>query len=176
MKQNYFILTVVYLLLSIQNGFGQSDPYDAINRNLESHVESKLLWPWEDTDLIKGMRNAEISATYRLSFNDQHNSELAIDFSNFEKMVSAVYPREEVSGKFLAETLEKSISAEFKPVFEQANGENIFYMFSNGSKDQEEVYFLTSTKDNYELLYFKYKPNTREKDRLQFQIMNIFNN
>lgn len=45
MKQNYFILTVVYLLLSIQNGFGQSDPYDAINRNLESHVESKLLWP-----------------------------------------------------------------------------------------------------------------------------------
>ncbi|EOZ92125.1 hypothetical protein A33Q_4218 [Indibacter alkaliphilus LW1] len=175
MKRNYIVFTVTILALILQNGFAQSDPYEEINKRLETPVESKLLWPWEENDLKKGMKMSEMNATYRLAFNDQNKSELAIDFKNFEEMVSAIYFKDQVSGKILAETLEKSISDEFKPVFEQTDGEDIFFMFSNGDKEQEEVYFLASSKEKYELLYFKYKPKTKAKDRLQFQLENILN-
>lgn len=175
MRRNYIVLTVTFFVLILQNGFAQSDPYEAINERLETPVESKILWPWKDTDSKRGMRITEMDATYRLSFNDKNKSELAIDFKNFEEMVSAVYLKDQVSGKLLAETLDKSVSAEFKPVFEQVDGEDIFYMLSNGDKYQEEIYFLASSKEKYELLYFKYKPKTKEKDRLHFQLENTLN-
>ena len=174
MKKQYIILTVAFWVLIIQNGFSQYDPYEAINKSLDFPVEPKLLWPWED-DLLKGKNVSDFSASYKLTFSEKENTELVIDFTNIEKMVLAVYLKEQVSGKFLAEALEKSISEEFEPVFEQTDGENIFYMYSNGAQDQEEVYFLASSKDLYELIYFKYKPNTQEKDRFQFQLKKTLN-
>lgn len=175
MKKQYILLTVAFFVLSILSGFGQTDPYETINKSLETPVEPKLLWPWEDDKLDEEFEITDFSASYKLTFSEKENSELVINFTNFEKMISAVYLKEQVSGKFLAEKLEESISKEFEPVFEQSEGENIFHLFSNGDKNQEEVYFLASSKDKYELLYFKYKPNTQEKDRLQFQLQNTFN-
>ncbi|MFN3802392.1 hypothetical protein [Belliella pelovolcani] len=174
-KKQYTLLTIAFLVLINLNGFGQTEPYETINKSLETPVEPKLLWPMEETNLIPGLEKAEIKVNYKLQFNDANKSELSIDFDQFEKMVSAVYQKEEISGKLLAEKLEQSISQKFELVFEQTEGENIFHMFSNGEKDQEEVYFLASSKEKYELLYFKYKPNTQEKDRLQFQLQNILN-
>lgn len=175
MKKQYVLLTVTFLVLIIQSGFGQTKPYESINKSLETPVEPKLLWPWEDDKLDEEFEITDFSASYKLTFSEKENSELVINFTNFEKLISAVYSKDQVSGKFLAEKLEESISEEFEPVFEQTEGENIYYMFSNGSKDQEEVYFLASSNDKYELIYFKYKPNTQEKDRLQFQLQNTFN-
>ncbi|AFL84022.1 hypothetical protein Belba_1401 [Belliella baltica DSM 15883] len=175
MKKQHILLTVAFLVLSIHSGFGQTEPYETINKSLETPVEPKLLWPMEEIDLIPELKSVEINVTYKLSFNDPNKSELSIDFNQFEKMVSAVYLKDQVSGTLLAEILENTISDEFKPVFEQTDGEDIFYMFSDGDKDQEEVYFLATSDEKYELLYFKYKPDTNEKERLQFQIQNVFN-
>jgi hypothetical protein len=174
MKKQYTLLTVAFLVLINLSGFGQTEPYETINKNLETPVEAKLLWPWED-ELLKDANVSDFSASYKLRFSEKENSELVIDFKNFEKMVSAVYLKDQVSGKLLAEILEKSISDDFEPVFEQTDGEDIFYMYSNGDKNQEEVYFLATSKEKYELLYFKYKPNTKEKNRLQFQLKNVLN-
>lgn len=174
MKKQYIFLTLAFLVLIIQNGFSQNNPYEAINKSLDFPVEPKLLWPWED-DLLKGKNVSDFNVSYKLTFSEKENTELVIDFTNFEKLVSAVYLKEQVSGKFLSESLEKSSSEEFEPVFEQTDGENILYIYPNGAQDQEEVYFFASSKDLYELIYFKYKPNTQEKDRLQFQLKKTLN-
>ncbi|MCH7397425.1 hypothetical protein MM236_05470 [Belliella sp. DSM 107340] len=174
MKKQYILFTTTFLVLIMQSAFGQKDPYDAINMQLEKPVDAKLLWPWEN-DLLKDANVTEFSAYYKLIFDEKDNSELVIDFKNFEKLVSATYLKNQVSGKFLAELLRESVSDNYIPVFEKFDGEEIFYMFSNGSIEQEEVYFLATGKENYELLYFKYKPKTKEKDRLKFQLQNTLN-
>lgn len=99
MKKQYTLLTVAFLVLINLSGFGQTEPYETINKNLETPVEAKLLWPWED-ELLKDANVSDFSASYKLRFSEKENSEL---------------------------------------------------------------------------LYFKYKPNTKEKNRLQFQLKNVLN-
>jgi hypothetical protein len=168
MKNKALILTSLILMAIIPTIQAQINPYEAINENLVTPVEVKVLWPFESDQIIPGMSNLEMKISYKLSFEE--NTALVIDFNNFEHMQSAVYLKEQISGKMLMEKLNTTTAGNFESVFEQINGEEIFYMVSNNSAKKEEVYFLATTPTKYELMYFKYKPAVQEKDRLQFQL------
>lgn len=105
---------IIMFLLVTHLTHAQLNPYEKINRTLDSPVEVQ-----GEEELNEKIEISSFSDSYRLTLNmpDKHN--LDINFKNFEKLISAVYPDSLISGESIVEILESSIPKEYKPVFEQ---------------------------------------------------------
>ncbi|MFC0657631.1 hypothetical protein [Mongoliitalea lutea] len=175
MKNKVILLFSITLMAFTTAIKGQNNPYEAINNELPTPVEVSVLWPWEDGTSLLGFKNAQMKVSYKIEFSEKENSNLIIDFNKFDNMQSATFSKNEVSGKFLLDKLNQSLGNDFNPVFEQIKGETIYYMLSNENVQGDDLYFLATGKETYELLYFKYKRNTKDSKKLQFQLKEILN-
>ena len=137
----------------------QSDPYEAVNKKLGQNAqEPELLWPFE----VEGVTVNDISIKYEAPFKEL-GSDISFDFQEFEQVKSSVYDLDVVDRNLVIEGFEDGIPSGFGEALKRIDSENFIIMASKDeSGSPEEAYLLVGSKDQAELLYFKYGENAAE--------------
>lgn len=172
--RNTFFLALGFLALAF-TASAQNDPYTSINQKLANQAqEPSLLWPMD----LEGIpvKDEALKLKYTFPFLTE-GSELAFNFSQFEKLESSVYDLSKLNAKDLVVGFMAGIPSGFKEDFSKVGSDDFCLMYSMTEINQpKEVYLLVGNRKQAELLHFTYSPDAgKNHQNLKVELNNVLN-
>ncbi|WP_297336511.1 hypothetical protein [Algoriphagus sp.] len=173
MKKSIFLLVGIMALAF--SAMAQQDPYSSINEKLANQAQKpSQLWPMD----LEGIpvKDEAMKLKYTFPFLSE-GSELAFNFSQFEKLESSVYDLSKLNAKDLVQGFTAGIPSGFKEDFSKVGSEDFCLMYSKTEINQpKEVYLLVGNRKQAELLHFTYSPESmKNHQNLKVELNNVLN-